>query len=608
MERRCQHTVQAFSLIAPQSAGLVHPMRLRLFHLLSLGLIACIVVTVLVMAGWMTWQLRTGFSTYLDDHDRDKLEQLAGYLARRAEQAGGLEPLVERISFASILRTYAAMAPGAEPAPPETGPMHRAPAPAAVDPIGNAQTADAQTTNATNTTPSATDLPPGDPSRRPRLDAFSRRVLLASVDGRKLAGPPGAEPPTHRPLTHPPPTHHRPIHHHPKAPPPPDHPPPPDPASAQPPITTVPIVLHGQTLGWLHLLPAQRLHDPVADKFLRDQYLGIAAMAAVLAALSIPLAIWLMRHVARPLRDIQRATQAIAQGRLDTRLADDQHTELGDLMRNLNQMAQALQRHDTLRKRWTADVSHELRTPLAVLQGEIEALLDGVRPVTPQTLQSLQQEVLHLGRLVNDLHALSLAQLDALRCDPAPIDVAALLHSTAQRFALRAQQAGLTIQVLLPESGPDSKPEWAPDSVSASVPASRPTSTHAAHPQAALPTLHADPQRISQVLDNLLENSLRYTDAPGQVLLQACVSDPHLLILLDDSAPGVPADTLPQLFEPLFRADTHRSRRAGGSGLGLAICAAWIDAHHGTIAASASPLGGLRVEIRLPLDAKPLNA
>jgi two-component system sensor histidine kinase BaeS len=210
-----------------------------------------------------------------------------------------------------------------------------------------------------------------------------------------------------------------------------------------------------------------------------------------------------------------------------------------------------------------------MRTPLAVLRGEVEALVDGVRPLTPAAMTSLQEEVARVTRLVEDFHQLALSDLRALPCSFAPVQPAIVLRDALDRVHARARTAGLTLT--LDDAGAPPLASW-------------------------------DTQRIGQLLSNLLENSLRYTDAPGRITVQLRHGDAGEAVLcVDDSAPGVPAADHARLFEPLYRADASRSRRLGGSGLGLAICRAIARSHGGRIEAGASPLGGLRVVVTLPL-------
>jgi two-component system sensor histidine kinase BaeS len=274
---------------------------------------------------------------------------------------------------------------------------------------------------------------------------------------------------------------------------------------------------------------------------------------------------------------VQDATQRLAQGELTVRVPvgpqlTGRSDEIGDVVRNVNRMAEGLERLEGARRRWLADISHELRTPLTVLRGQIEALHDGVRPLAPDAIVTLHKEVLRIGKLVDDLHLLAVSDLKALPCHPGPADAVALLGQLAHRFEPRAAAAGLRLTLSLP---------------------------------AALPTLpvYWDADRVEQLLGNLVDNSLRYTDPPGEILIGLRIQGSRIQMTVDDSAPGVPAQQLGQVFEPLFRGDLARNRRLGGSGLGLAICQAIAQSHGGRIDACASNLGGLRITLDLPRQA-----
>jgi len=291
--------------------------------------------------------------------------------------------------------------------------------------------------------------------------------------------------------------------------------------------------------------------------------------AVLLMLLAVAGAVWAGRRWLRPVRDVQHAARRVAQGAFDVRLAPHGNDELADLSRDINAMAASLQQLEASRRRWMAELSHEMRTPLAVLRGEVEALVDGVRPRTAQAMLSLQEEVARVTRLVEDFHQLAMSDLRALPCSFAPVKPADLLQDALARVQARAQAAGL--QLALDAAGAPPMAQW-------------------------------DSQRVGQLLSNLLENSLRYTDAPGRIALQLRPGSAGQAVLsIDDSAPGVPTADHARLFEPLFRADASRSRRLGGSGLGLAICRAIARSHGGHIEAGTSPLGGLRVVVTLRL-------
>ncbi|MBU3740634.1 MAG: two-component sensor histidine kinase, partial [Rhodoferax sp.] len=272
---------------------------------------------------------------------------------------------------------------------------------------------------------------------------------------------------------------------------------------------------------------------------------------------------------------LQQATRRIARGDRAVQVAAPGSArsgalEIDQLVADVNSMAVGLAALEDTRRRWIAQISHELRTPLAVLRGELEAIEDGARSPTPALLASLGQEVRQLTRLVDDLHTLSVADLGQLPCSFDDDDADAQLRRIAGRFATRAGQLGLGLE--LPGPAAPLPARW-------------------------------DFGRIAQLLGNLLENSLRYTQAPGRIRIDWQADGAWLRLSVDDSAPGVaPADRA-RLFEPLYRVDAARSRtESTGSGLGLSIAQAIAAAHRGRISLHDSPLGGLRVQVDLPLQ------
>src|SRR5260221_3696889 len=213
-----------------------------------------------------------------------------------------------------------------------------------------------------------------------------------------------------------------------------------------------------------------------------------------------------------------------------------------------------------------ADVSHELRTPLAVISGELEALEDGVRPLSRESLASLRAEVSALGKLVDDLNQLALADVGALAYRKQALDVVPLIEQLVASYRERMANKRLTLQLDLGGSVP----------------------------------VFGDADRLPQLCRNLLENWARYTDGGGRLRLAARRDGARVAIDFEDSARGVPAEALPHLFERFYRVESSRSRANGGAGLGLAICRNIAQAHGGDIAANPSALGGLRVRVTLP--------
>lgn len=340
------------------------------------------------------------------------------------------------------------------------------------------------------------------------------------------------------------------------------------------PMVERPVRAHGEVVALARMRPAPMVRTGAEARFLRDQYALIAAGGLGLIVLAVLTATWLARRWTRPLAAVQEATQRLAQGELTVRLPDGaalagRSDEIGDVMRNVNRMAEGLQQLEGVRRRWLADISHELRTPLTVLRGDIEALHDGVRPLRPEAIAVLHEEVLRLNKLVDDLHLLAISDLQTLPCHMAEDDALALVRRLHRRYEARARAAGLSLHLDVPEELRELTVEW-------------------------------DAGRIEQLLDNLMENSLRYTESPGQVRVRLACIDAGVRVVVEDSAPGVPAAQRAQLFEPLYRGDTARRSSAGGSGLGLAICQTIAKAHGGRLAASASALGGLCLTLDLP--------
>jgi two-component system, OmpR family, sensor histidine kinase BaeS len=485
-------------------------MRLRLIHTLSLILVLAVLLTVLAMGAVMAWNLKNGFTDYLAARDIERLEQFAALASEVIVDSGGLTALQRRSPNMSELLDLYAQRQGL---PKRYG-----------RPSGDGQVSRP-----------ADSLPSGPPGGS---DGFGPRVTVVNVDG-------------------------SPIFDRPRA-------------LNLGPFIERPILADSKIIALARLRAAGRVPDAVDARFLQTQYFGILGVSTFLVLLALASAWWTAQRLTRPLRAVQAATARIAHGEFDVRVEvsareSGRSDEIGDLVRNINQMAEGLQRLEHARRRWMADISHELRTPLAVLRGEIDALVDGVRPLEPYAMQSLREEVLHLGSLVDDLHLLAISDLDALPCHFDDSDAISMVQQLAQHFEGRAKAAGLSFS--LNQSG-----------------------------ISALPVFW-DKTRIDQLLSNLIENSLRYTDAPGCVELTIKQDEDQVVITVDDSAPGVSVTDLGHIFEPLYRADLARSRHRGGSGLGLAICEAIVRSHRGHIEAELSALGGLHVYIELPISA-----
>ena len=329
-----------------------------------------------------------------------------------------------------------------------------------------------------------------------------------------------------------------------------------------------PIDVHGATVGYLGYIARPEVIESIERVYLQRQRVafGSIAIAMLIAALLLGagLAYWLTRRIKR----LARGTQSLIQGDYDARVDLAGHDELAQLARDFNTLAATLDATREARRQWVADIAHELRTPLALLRAEIESLQDGVRPLDQTAVSSLATEAARLARLVEDLHTLSMSDVGALTYYKEPVELAEIVDDAidAQRRALEGK--GLQIESKL----------------DASV------------------RVAADETRLSQVFGNLLQNNLRYTEAPGRVVISLHQHGVRALLTWEDTGPGIPEDDLPRLTERLYRVESSRNRASGGSGLGLAIAKAIVEGHGGTLGARRSDLGGLAIEISLPLQ------
>lgn len=326
-----------------------------------------------------------------------------------------------------------------------------------------------------------------------------------------------------------------------------------------------------KVIGYLAFAPrlsVDRQFDQIfADK--QKKTLGLTALAMILLSglLSIPLA----TRLVRPLLRVNNAVSEISGGNYAHRVDIRRNDEFGDLASNVNTLGIKLEQNRSARQRWIAEISHELRTPLAVLRGEIEAVQDGVRKLDRLAVDSLHGEVLHLSRLVDDLHTLSMSDVGALDYQMDALKIETLLKEFLEAHSSTLEQRDISLQL------------------------------HATETQ----FIQGDAQRLEQLLTNLLQNTCRYTD-PGGKLIVECKADQSRGLLIDwyDSSPGLSAESIAHLFEPFYRGEQSRNRASGGSGLGLAIAKRIVEAHNGTISASESALGGLHIQIRLPIVVK----
>lgn len=292
----------------------------------------------------------------------------------------------------------------------------------------------------------------------------------------------------------------------------------------------------------------------------------IAVLAAVVAAVVI--SVLLTARLSRPIVRLARASRRVADGRYAERVSVTSTDEIGELAGSFNQMADSLESTERRRLQLVGDVAHELRTPLATLDGYLEGLQDGVIEAGEPTWQLLRRETARLSHLVDDLQQLWRAEARQLPLSMERIDVRKLLEAVRERFATRAAEHGSELSLAVPAGDV---------------------------------AVHADPERLGQVFDNLLSNAIRYSPAGAPVLLEAEVDGGEVVIGVVDHGPGLSADQRERVFERFYRVDPSRARALGGSGIGLAIARALSEAMGGRIwAESDGPGHGSRFRVALP--------
>lgn len=313
----------------------------------------------------------------------------------------------------------------------------------------------------------------------------------------------------------------------------------------------VPVEVNGETVGMVLVgSMIEPVLNPADEDFLRSVNLSILVTAAAVGVLGLVLGSLLFRQITSPLRDLSQAAEAIAAGQLGRSVKVKTDDEIGRLAQSFNHMAESLAQAEIQRRNMVADIAHELRTPLTVVQGNLEALLDGVYDLNLENVAAIHRQSTLLSRLVADLGDLALAEAGELRLEWQPVNLPALVTQVNRGLETQAQGKGVSLQ--------DDTPE-------------------------VTPPIHGDEQRLKQVLFNLISNALRHTPTGGTITTSVEVKENRVVVSVRDTGSGIPPEQLPHVFERFFRADRSRARATGGSGLGLTIAKRIVEAHGGQI-------------------------
>ncbi|MBE0698384.1 MAG: HAMP domain-containing protein, partial [Anaerolineaceae bacterium] len=318
------------------------------------------------------------------------------------------------------------------------------------------------------------------------------------------------------------------------------------------------VFVEGQVVGMLFAAPANIIapSNP-ANIFLTSVNRSILISVFVAGVISLLLVLFFFIQITAPIRRMQKAASEIANGDLSQRVVVRTKDELGALAQTFNHMASSLASAETQRQKLLADVAHELRTPLTVIQANTEGMQDGVLPIDIEQVNAIHAETLLLGRLINDLRLISLAEAGELRLDRKTTGPEKLLQNVVERFQPQCAKKGIGISLEVENN---------------------------------LPQVVADVDRITQVLNNLVSNALRYTPKGGAIVLQAehaSGNNAEVQISVTDTGAGIAAEDLPWVFDRFYRADKSRARMSGGSGLGLAIVKNFVEAHQGRVWATS---------------------
>lgn len=326
------------------------------------------------------------------------------------------------------------------------------------------------------------------------------------------------------------------------------------------------IIVNGLPVGTLLVV----LPDSGAvrsNEFLTEVRRGVWVAAIAAGAVALVMGTLIFQRMIRPLRDLQKAAQRVAQGDLTARVDGIAGDEIGEVGLAFNQMAQNLSDQQTLRKQMVADIAHELRNPISVMQGTLEAMQDGLITPDPGEIQELHSDVRRLARLVEDLRTLSLADAGQLTLRRERINPAVLAEHVVSRMGAIAAERGVSLTL---EALPDT------------------------------PDVDADEDRLTQVLGNLVDNALRHTPRGGHVRVRVAQQPGEVQVEVVDDGPGIAAGDLPYVFERFWRGDRSRSRDSGGSGLGLAIVRQLTELHGGRVSVDSAPGRGTTFRVILP--------
>lgn len=343
-------------------------------------------------------------------------------------------------------------------------------------------------------------------------------------------------------------------------------------------------LLHGPMADSAHPGSAQMgarlmlhiLSGPLEKSFLQSVNKWTWITAVITAAIAALAGIIFAGKITAPLKELSEAAQRISGGDLSQQVSVDSEDEIGELGKAFNTMSTNIEKNIQLKHRLMVDVVHEIKTPLTVIQGNLEAILDGVIEPTPKKIAAIHTETMLLARLINDLRDTTLMQENELRLQRELQNIGPIARQVVEMFEPRTQEENKKLDVSIPED---------------------------------LPNTHIDQQRISQVLYNLLNNAFMYTNEGDNIRISVRLDTdingsgcPVILISISDTGVGISEEDLPYVFDHFYRVDESRARASGGSGIGLAIVKSLVEAHGGMVWVKSKPGEGSAFSFTIPIN------
>jgi two-component system sensor histidine kinase BaeS len=320
-----------------------------------------------------------------------------------------------------------------------------------------------------------------------------------------------------------------------------------------------PLYLRGEEIGHLD---ARLLDHVKEDYFVRSSNRVLLISVSLLGVVSILAGIFAARRMARPVLELVDASSDIAAGNLSRRVTNSGHDEIGRLSSSFNSMARNLEAQEKLRRTLLTNAAHELRTPLAIISGELEGMLDGMLPTDTAALQSLHDEARRLTAILDGVDELARAEASTLNLQKETFTLKPYLDSIAGRFERLCTEQRIVLLVDCPDTL----------------------------------CIHADPDRLSQIIINLVSNSIRATASGGRVAIAAASDGDQACLEISDNGCGIPDNELPHVFERFYKG------KNGGLGLGLAIVQELVAAHGGTVTVRSAVGSGTTFRVLLPFD------